>query len=158
MTATATVEKTTIEKLSEGIFGAACGMHHREIDAAYGAIEEFLGCDVLAEQRRVEFNNLPAEEKDAMRAKRDFGIYGAYHMVTRPEVPVALTYAMLEEIRKEAEAEGGPAAGNRAVDKAIEEMQPIRRKTLRDEAMQTKITARFPDMTRERIKAALTVQ
>lgn len=153
-----TAEKSKIEKLSDGIFGAACGMHHREIDAAFGAIEEFLGCDVLAEQRRVEFNNLPAADKDAMRAKRDFGIYGTYHMVTRPEVPVALTYAMLEEIRKEAEAQGGPAAGNRAVDKAIEEMQPIRRKALRDEATQQKITARFPDMTPARIKAALTVQ
>ncbi len=76
--------------LQEGISGSLIAMHHRDYCAAADAVAKFLQPDLLAERLGPEYESLPADIREEMDRKRNYGIYGLFNQVSKPEVPVAL--------------------------------------------------------------------
>jgi hypothetical protein len=133
------VSNSVVEKLSilrEAIGNAQFAMHHREYLQAQTAVNQFLGRDALADQRQTEFEALSQDQKDRMVAARNYGIYGVFHLVSRPEVPLALSVVAREL-------------------SSTFEIKAHLREQLENPEQVAAVTARFPEITPERIAAAL---
>lgn len=130
------MSEASLREVSEAIITARVLMHHRDYYEVMGVIEKHLGEDVLREQRQQEFAALPEAEKEKMKAARNYGIYGVFHLVSQPEVTLALSV-----VARELSPDFNLAANDEA--------------SLSDPATQQKIAARFPAFTPTRIQAVL---
>ena len=89
-------DETRFLRIIDAASASRCFMHHREIAQAATATRELLGQDTLAETKQAEFDALPVSEQERMRAAKDFGEYGVFHLASRPEIRPALLLAAKE--------------------------------------------------------------
>ncbi|MEJ0062626.1 MAG: hypothetical protein WDO70_05355 [Alphaproteobacteria bacterium] len=82
--------ETTFEELKTAAFNARFAMRASEFHYAAEVSGQYLGRDTLRERRAAEFAALPQQEKDELASARDYGEYGIYHLVSQPEVELAL--------------------------------------------------------------------
>jgi hypothetical protein len=128
--------QSQLDVLSEAIGNSQFAMHHRDYYQVADTIDKFLGRDVLADQRQEEYEALPGADKDKMKAQRSYGQYGLFHLVTRPEVPLALS-VVAKKLSPTFQIEARFA------------------KELGDPAVATAVTNRFPSVTADHIQMAL---
>lgn len=121
--------------LSDGIFGAAVSMHHRDVVAAHEAVKKYLGQDTVAEAAAEEFAGLPEATQNYYRAT-GLGRFGAYDLMTKFEVEAGLKIVARE------------MCPSQTIDAALE-------RSLKDKTQAARITERFPAITPERIAAVL---
>jgi hypothetical protein len=89
----------------------------------------------------VQFDALPDEERDRMKSERYFGQYGLWGRFaahSNPEVPVALRLVQLEKLSW-----------------PVPVLTDSERIELVNSEIQEKVTARFPEVTPERIQRAV---
>lgn len=121
--------------LSDGIFGAAVAMHHRDVVAAHEAAKKYLGKDTVAEAAAEEFAGLSKSEQAYYRAT-GLGRFGVYCLMTKFEVEAGLKIVARE------------MCPSQTIDPSLE-------RALKDKTQAARITERFPAITPERIAAVL---
>jgi|GEM_PF-5459773 hypothetical protein len=131
------------EELMQAAAAAVIRMHRRDFHIAFDACTKYLGRDLLREERQRQFDSLSVEEKQRMENTQDFGIYSTSSFVSQPSVPLALRLAAHELLPNK----GGVGA-----------LTSLDRKKLADPTTIAEISARFPEMSPQRIRKILAFQ
>lgn len=126
-----------VEELNEALIASTLMMHRRDVPCTYRALDKYVGKqDMVYEQRLAQYEALPATEQ-AARAE-EFSLSNIFWAHGNPEVSLALTLAQFEQC--------GDTLP-RLRDGYWDDLQnPVTRE---------KITARFPNMTAERMEKAI---
>lgn len=130
------MSETGFQEVADAIIDARILMHHRDYCRVMAVASEHLGEDRLVQRRQQEFQALPDETKAQINATGNFGIYGVFHLVSQPEVPLALC-VVARELSPDFNLEARDATA------------------LSDPEVQAKIGERFPAFTPTRIQSVL---
>lgn len=127
---------SAVKEINQAISGIICRAHIRDFYTAYNAKVKYLGRDLLAEAIQQEFAALPPEKQKQISSSSDKGKYGIKFLGTGPDVRLALCVVGCEI---------SPNFKPEPKDLML----------LGNPEQAQEITARFPDITAERIQSVI---
>ena len=133
--------------------GIAFGKGGLKPETIANVCREHLGEDTLATKAAAELDGIGDWEREQATAQGHTVSNKMAELYFTPEVAAALTYVYLETHKAKGVAHKPDGTAHA---EALFNLSAIRRLTIASDEIQAQVTARFPALTQQRIKAALT--